>query len=118
MKKFFSLHLLFAFALVLAVSGCAQMGLATPQTFDDRLGVAYGTVTAVRDAATTLVNADKITAADAQNVQDQANNARTGLDLAKSFRTTNPDLAQTKMATAIQVLAALQSYLTSRSTTP
>lgn len=99
--------------LVFSVA-CAQLGTPPPQTFKERLAVGYVTVSGVRDAATGLLNASKISVKDAQNVQAQADTARTALDIAGATFTTNPTAANDKLATTITLLGALQSYLTSQ----
>ena len=45
--------------LLTLASACAQLGLPTPQTFNEKMATAYATVTAVRDTATKLLVAKK-----------------------------------------------------------
>lgn len=104
------------YLILLLVVGCAALGLATPQTFNEKLAVGYGTVTAVRQAATTLVSSGKLSPDDAQNVQDQANNIRAALDIARTMNKTDPIAAQTKLDSTIVVLQALQAYLSTKGT--
>jgi NADH:ubiquinone oxidoreductase subunit 4 (subunit M) len=105
MRKFAIVPLLFM------LTACASLGLPTAKTFNERAAVAYGTVTTVRETTASLLVAKKITASDAQNVQNQANTAREGIDLARSVVATNPGDADTKLTAAITVLSALQTYL-------
>ena len=100
-------------ALVL-LSGCASLGLPTAKTFNERAAVAYGTVTSVRTTTLALLQAGKITAADAGNVQKQADNAREAIDLARSVADTNPGAADTKLAAAVTILNVLNTYLGSK----
>lgn len=93
--------------LLLAV-GCATLGLPTPQSFNERLLAAYTGVTAVRDGGDKLIVARKISSADAENVQKQADNVRQGLDLAASMK--DPVLAANKLNTTVAILTALQTY--------
>lgn len=93
--------------------GCAQIGIQ-PQTFNEKLAVAVTSVTTVRTSTTALLQAGKITAADAQNVQNQANTAREGLDLARTINATNPQGAADKLGAASAVLTALQGYLATK----
>jgi hypothetical protein len=93
--------------LLLAV-GCATLGLPTPQTFNERLLAAYAGVTTVRDGGDKLLVARKISSADAENVQKQADNVRQGLDLAASMK--DPVLAANKLSTTVAILTALQTY--------
>ncbi len=101
------------FVLLLLLAGCAQLGIQ-PQTFNEKLAVAVTTVTTVRTSTTALLQAGKITAADAQNVQNQANTAREGLDLARTINATNPQGAADKLSAATAVLTALQGYISSK----
>jgi hypothetical protein len=93
------------------LAACASIGAPTPQTFNERLAAGYTTVTGVRQAATVLLTSQRITAADAQNVQNQADTARAGLDVAKSMSGTNLPAADTKLTATLTVLQALQAYL-------
>lgn len=111
MKKL--LTSLFLSALIL-VSGCAQLGVPPAQTFNENLVVGVASVTAVRTTATTLLQAGKISPDDAQNVQDQANNARSGLDLARAIARTNPQGAADKLSAVSAVLQTLQGYLATK----
>jgi outer membrane protein TolC len=97
------------------LTACAALGLPTAQTFNEKLAVGYGTVTAVRNSATTLVMAGKITPDDAQNVQTQADTARAALDVARTaYRAGDTTGATTKLDTTATVLRALQAYLASK----
>lgn len=100
-------------AFLLTFYGCAQIGIQ-PQTFNEKLAVAVTSVTAIRASATALVQAKKITADDGQNVQNQADTARQGLDLARTINATNPQGAADKLGAASAVLTALQGYLASK----
>lgn len=100
--------------LLLFLSACTALGVATPQTFNEKLAAGYSTVTASRDATATLLSSGKLSASDAQNVQDQLNNARTGLDLAREVHATNPPAGDAKLDAVVTALTALQAYLQSR----
>jgi len=99
---------------LLLIVGCETLGIAKPETFKEKLAVGYVTVTAVRQSATTLLTAKRLTADDAQNVQDQANNARAGLDIARGLEKTDPKAADAKLTAIRTALTALQAYLTAR----
>jgi hypothetical protein len=91
---------------------CAQLGIPTANTFNQRLAIGYTTVSTVRDTATVLLNSKKISVKDAENVQEQANNARSGLDLARTmFRDGQATSAESKLTTINTALRALQTYL-------
>lgn len=95
-------------------TACAQLGMATPQTFNERLAAGYTSVSAVRDSAATLLTAGKIQVKDAENVQAQADNARAGLDLARGMSGTNPLAANDKLSATISLLTGIQQYLLTR----
>jgi hypothetical protein len=98
------------------VVGCAQLGVPSPQTMSEKVAVAISTVTAVRQTATTLLAAKKISVEDAQNVQAQADTARAGVEVARQMAATDPAGAATKLQTATTILTALQAYLTAKET--
>lgn len=102
--------------LLCALTACSLLGVATPQTFNERLGAGYTTLTGARDATATLLSSGKLSASDAQNVQDQLNTARTGLDLARQVHATNPPAGDAKLDAVVTGLTALQAYLRSRTT--
>lgn len=98
--------------------GCSTLGVPEPVTLNQRLAVALGSVTAVRDSALTLLKAGRISPQDAANVNAQADNARAAIDLARSVAATDPKLAQDKLAQAVTVLRALETYLAQRKGSP
>jgi hypothetical protein len=103
---------LWAIALLVA---CAALGLPTAETFNEKLAVGYGTVTAIRQSATTLVLAGKLTPDDAQNVQIQADTFRAALDVARAaYRAGDTAGATTKLDTTATALRALKAYLASK----
>ena len=99
--------------LLLVLSACTALGVATPQTFNEKLVVGYSTVTASRDATATLLSSGKLSAPDAQNLEQQLDNARTGLDLARQIHATNPSVGDAKLDAVVTGLTALQAYLQS-----
>jgi hypothetical protein len=108
--------LLAAFAVTL-LSSCAMMqslGVPAPQTFNEKLAVTYGTVTAVREAATTLLIGNRISSDDAQNVQNAADTARAGLDTVRRMHIADPTGANNKLEAIRTGLIALQGYLATR----
>ena len=102
----------YAIFLITLVSACAS--LPTPDTFNQKLAVAISTVTAVRSTATTLLQARKISADDAQNVQTTADTARAGIEVARTLSKVNMAAADGKLTAVTTTLQALQSYLTAR----
>lgn len=103
------------YALILiTLTACATLGLEAPKTFNERLAAGYTTVTGVRNATADLLTVNKITKADASNVEQQADNARTGLDLARQIHATNPPAGDAKLDAVVTGLTALQAYLQTR----
>ena len=95
----------------LIASSCTGLGQPTPQTFNERLATGYSLVTTVRNTAETLLLADKITPDDAQTVQDQANSARTALDVTRTLHSTEPLAADDRLSSIITGLKAIDAYL-------
>lgn len=100
--------------LLLTLSACQTLGVTTPKTFNERLAAGYATVTGARDTTATLLTSGKLSAPDAQNVQRQLDNARTGLDLARQIHATNPPAGDARLDAVVTGLTALQAYLQSR----
>lgn len=109
------IHALWAYTLILmALAGCQTLGIPQAETFNQRLAVGYATVTGTRQTALSLLQAGKIDAGDAQNVQNQADNARAGLDIARSLSATAPQAADSKLSAVLTGLNALDAYLKTR----
>jgi hypothetical protein len=100
--------------IVLALSACAQLGLKAPETFNQKVAVAYGTTTQIRESATQLILVKKITPADAMNIQSSADMARLGIDTARQMHAANPDAADQRLNAVITGLNALATYLAAR----
>lgn len=110
--KLFQTLMLALLALVLAA--CTTLGTPAPQTISERIAVTVATVTAVRQSATTLLQAKKISVADAENIQQQADNVVAGAQVARSLAPVDPSAADAKLQQTRAVLTALQAYLTTR----
>ena len=93
--------------------GCAQLGLSTAQSFDQKLAVAYGTHTAIERATATELKAGHLKKADAQEVLTLADQSKSLLDAARMAGDTS--VAQNKLTLAVAVLTQLQTYLNTRS---
>lgn len=102
--------------VLVIITGCAQLGIATPETLSQRIAVTVATVTTVRQTATTLLVAKKISADDAQNIQSQADNVVAGAVIARNLAPVDPAAADAKLQQTRAVLLALQSYLASKET--
>jgi hypothetical protein len=103
-----------AIAVLGLLGACSIFGMPGAKSFNERLAVGYSTVTTVRQSATTLVSADVISPGDAANVQQQADNARAGLDIARTLTTVDPKAADARLVASLQILTALEAYLRSR----
>lgn len=101
------------YVALMLLAGCAQLGLPAAQTFDQKLAYAYGTHTAVLQAATSAVQAHTLSPSDAEQVLKLADESRGLLDAAKAAGG-SPD-GINKLALASSVLTQLQTYLNSRS---
>ena len=99
---------------VLIIGACSYIGQPTPETFNERAAAAYTSVTAVRQTALTLLQTRVITPADAQNVQEGADNVRAGIDVARNIAATDPGQAENRLTAAIAALNALNAYLASQ----
>ena len=113
MRKSSAFNIVIVMALLL-MGACSYLGQPTPETFNERAAAAYASVTAVRQTALTLLQTGSITATDAQNVQEGADNARAGIDVARSIAVTNPSQAENRLTAAIVALNALNAYLASQ----
>jgi len=109
MKQYFSLYL-----MALLLSGCASLGVPEAGTFSEQLAAGYSLNAQVRATATELLNAKKISSADGQNALEQTNNARTGLDIARSLAAIDSKAAEGKLVAIRTALTALQAYLALR----
>jgi len=108
-RLFFAPVILLAMSFVM--SGCGQLGLPTANTFNQKAAVAIAAVSQIRDTATQLLTAGKISATDGENVLASTDAAMTGISLARSMQATNPTGADTKLQSVSAALTALQAYL-------
>lgn len=102
----------FAIFLYFAIAGCAGLGLAPAQNFEQKLAYAYGTHTAVQQAAIQALNDKALSSTDALQVLKLADESRTLLDQARAVSKLG-DLsgADGKLVLATQILVNLQAYL-------
>lgn len=100
--------------LTLTLASCAQLGISSPTSFNENLAIGYTSVTTIRQTATSLLNAKKLTAEDGQNVLQQTDNARTGLDIARKLSGTDLSSATNKLTAIRSVLSSLSAYLTTK----
>ncbi len=104
--------LVFLASLIL-VTACA--GLAKPETFDQRLAYAYGSLAAVRQTAADLVVATRITPQDGQKVLEETDAVRVVLDASRSaYAGKDLSTAEAKLVAAQSLLTTIQRWLQAR----
>lgn len=113
MNKIRNAFTLLGFILVLA--GCASIGAAPAQSFDEKLAYAYGTHTAVEQAAAASVTSGAISKADGEAVLALADQSKALLDSARAVEATNATDAGNKLVLAISVLTQVQTYIQTHS---
>jgi hypothetical protein len=115
------------YALLAIAAGCAALGLQTADTFNQKLAYSYGQVTAARRGATAVITAScptpesiqteacRSAVADGKHIQQMADEARQGLDLARGYAAAgNVQQANVQLQLEIAALSALQTYLLSK----
>lgn len=101
--------------LLFLLCACAQLGLQPAESFNDRVGYAFATQTAVLSAATSALNAGDISSADAKTVMSISNNAKALIDSARVVHAAgDTKAADKKLTMAVSVLTELQNYLRNR----
>lgn len=111
MKALITNPLIKGLLVILLLTGCAQLGLAPAQTFDQKLAYAYGTHTAVVQAAAGAVTSKALSKDDGTKVLALADQSRALLDAAKIAG--DPTEAGNKLLLATAILTQLQAYLQS-----
>lgn len=98
--------------LVLALAGCASIGVTPPTSTDEKIAYAYGAVTAVRQSCTTALTTGVLPTSGAQQCLTITDGARTALDAATVAETGGDDTtALGKLALATSLLTQIQQYL-------
>lgn len=92
------------------LAGCAA--LQPPQTFNDKVGYALVTHTAVLDSAARALEFNEITADEAENVANLADDARALIDASiVAYRAGNESDANVNITRALNLLRQLQNQL-------
>lgn len=108
-------HYLSLLILAFVLAACQQLGLAEPQTFDERLAYAYSNNAAIRKSAADALTAKTITASDAKQVLTTTDTAREALDQARGFQQAgDTSTALGKLQLATSLLSTVQTFLQSR----
>jgi hypothetical protein len=106
-------------AVVVTVSGCTMLGIATPNGVEQRLAYAYGTHTGVQRSAAAALRGGFIDEKDAREVLRMADQARDLLDAARTLHNSgNSRLAGDKLHLAVAMLDSISVYLQERSKHP
>jgi len=101
-------YLFQAFLMALALVACATV----PKTFNQRLVVAYSSVTAARESALLLLEKDKISVQDAQRIQAQMDTLRDMLDRTRVLNMSGETLkAEDGLKLAMTLLTEVENYL-------
>jgi hypothetical protein len=109
------LFLLALMSLVVGMVGaCAAMGGIAPETYGERLAYAKITVTGARQLGGQLLDARKISADDAQQIQNQADLARDSIKVVEGMRATDPTAADIRLQGIVAGLRGLAIYLNSK----
>lgn len=111
MKRTHPFAILVACVVFSLLGACAQLGLSTPQTFDQKIYAAADTVKQIQVSATTLVRAGKISADDATTVLTATDAATAGIQVARGYAVTNAAQADTKLKAVLAALTLTQTYL-------
>lgn len=103
------------FGFVLLLLGCASLGLAPAQSFEQKVAYAYGVHTAVLQSATSAVTHKDISQDEGKQVLKLADDSRTLLDASRqAFNLGDVSTANGKLALATSILSELQTYLRSK----
>lgn len=96
--------------IITTIVGCAAF--TAPESIEQRLAYAYGTHTAVMEAAATSVGFGELTPEEGESVLELADRARIVLDSARvALGAGDPTTAEGQLALAVGILTELQNYL-------
>ena len=95
--------------------GCANLGLAPAESFEQKVAYAYGVHTAVLQSAANAVNHQDISIEEGKQVLNLADESRALLDASRqAFSFGDINTANGKLALATSILSQLQTYLRSK----
>jgi len=98
----------------LMLAACAQLGIPTAQNFDEKALAVQLVVVEVRTTNAALLDAKKISSADAINVRKGADIAQEGIDVAREIAKIDIATAEGKLTAVRTGLTAISTYLASR----
>jgi hypothetical protein len=95
--------------VILVITACS---LLPAKTFNEKYLAGVDACTSALTITDTLLEAGKLTKADATNTEKQIDNVKEALDIAKSIEATDVSTGGNKLAAALTALTAIQTYLT------
>ena len=105
----------YVWILLLLLAGCASLGLAPAQSFDQRLAYVQSGVTSARTSVAHALAAGTLKSADGQKALELTDEARAAVEAARTAQVSgDTTTAQQKLMLATSVLTQLQSYLQAR----
>lgn len=96
---------------VAILAGCGTLGVQAPADFKTKAYAAVLTTDGIVKTADTLLKAGKLSPADAENIVKAVDNARAGIIVARSYETTAPTTANSKLDAEVAALTILTTYL-------
>jgi hypothetical protein len=103
----------FALIALLAMTGCQSLGIAAPQTLDQKLAYAQGAIIAAQQSIAQATTAHLLTSAQATNANNMTLSALAVISTARSLETSNSTAATNDLALATAAISSIQAYLTS-----
>ena len=98
-----------------ALTGCAAMGVYTPETFNERVVASYKTIEAAAVSVGTLLDSGNLGAADARNAHTTLATMKEAVDVAVQLQSSGDfSSAETRLAATITALEALEVSLRSK----
>lgn len=102
-------------AMIIAIgmlSGCESFGVPQAESFNDRVGYALGSHTAVVESITAAVSLGEISSDEAQGAAEIADKARSIIDTARRVHSAGDiEGASRQLSLAITILQELQAHL-------
>lgn len=99
-------------ATLLLLVACSELGLTTPQTTDQKLAYAEGTVTGILQSIPAAVAAGTLSSTKATTVNNMAVAVHQTIQVARAEETSNPSQAIVDLNLATAALTAVQNWLT------
>lgn len=106
--------LLAALVLATLMIACAQLGVDSPATFNQKAVAAHSTVEGIAKTALGLRQAGKLSDQDRGNIVASLMAAEQAIDIATITAKTDPAGGTAKLSAAIAALTALQAYLATK----